>query len=177
MHSPVHGSQTLILQSFDPETIRLSYAVQAISQSNAKRARGNDFTLNSIQAKPRSCPSNVRIRSPLVISQSIIFPSPLALTILSFCRPMALTGPSCPRSVLTHSKVFRSHTRIEASLELRSTNMSDADRRPEECYSPADNPLIIHTKIQDATIVPSKRCSHLGHNLLVAAPVRITSNF
>ena len=88
------------------------------SQKEGSDSGDEGRTLNSMQARPRSWPSNVRRRAPVTTSQRIILPSPLALTTLFPCSPTAFTGPSCPRSVQCKLSVWRSQTRMRASLEL-----------------------------------------------------------
>lgn len=85
---------------------------------SSSQAKANKLTLNSIQARPRSCASNVRKRSPLAISQSIIFPSPDALARRLPWTPTAFTGPSWPRNDRCSARVDRSHMKIAASLPL-----------------------------------------------------------
>lgn len=80
--------------------------------------RTRQRTLNSMQANPRSWASNVRMRSPLVMSHRIILPSPLALANRFPWTPTALTGPSCPRNAQCNVSVVRFHTSTEASFPL-----------------------------------------------------------
>lgn len=81
-----------------------------------------------MHAKPRSCPSKILRRSPDVMSHSIILPSPLALTTLLSCMPIAFTGPSCPRNVQWSCRVLRFHTRMSASFELEDGHRCQRNR-------------------------------------------------
>jgi len=49
------------------------------------------------QAIPRLCPSNVRTNSQVVVSQTLIVRSPLALTIYFSSKSTTLTAARCPK--------------------------------------------------------------------------------
>ena len=162
-HSPVEADQILIFLSFEPEIMR--------------------SPRNSMHANPRSWPSKVRKRSPVGMSQSMILPSPDALTTLSSWSPTALTGPSCPDNVWKGWRLARSQTRMWVSLELWKQSNKPYSQCNDGNGLPAHDPLLINFQIQDAPCVAPQLSNMLplklpgfidtdipNHHPLVAAP-------